>query len=228
MKLNKGFFVIGTDTDIGKTYVSTLLYKGIKELNGGYFKPVQSGCFDKNGILTAPDVDYLCKFNDIPYDKDMVGYTLKAEVSPHLAAELENIDIDPEIIMDKWSLLKDRYKYMIVEGAGGLYVPLVRGKLYIYDIIKMMNLPVILVSSAKVGSINHAILTVDNLRNMGIDIHGIVFNKVTGDSKNYYEEDNIRVILELSKLENYLIIKSGENEIENSRIREFLGMKGRM
>lgn len=76
MKLNKGFFVIGTDTDIGKTYVSTLLYKGIKELDGGYFKPVQSGCFDKNGILTAPDVDYLCKFNNIPYDKDMVGYTL--------------------------------------------------------------------------------------------------------------------------------------------------------
>lgn len=228
MKLNKGFFVIGTDTDIGKTYVSTLLYKGIKELDGGYFKPVQSGCFDKNGILTAPDVDYLCKFNNIPYDKDMVGYTLKAEVSPHLAAELENIEIDPKIIMDKWNLLKDRYKYMIGEGAGGLYVPLVRGKLYIYDVIKMMNLPVILVSSAKVGSINHVILTVNNLRNMGIDIHGIVFNKVTGDNKNYYEEDNIRVILELSKLENYLIIKSGENEIENSRIREFLGMKGRM
>ena len=80
----------------------------------------------------------------------------------------------------------------------------------------------------KVGSINHVILTVNNLRNMGIDIHGIVFNKVTGDNKNYYEEDNIKVILELSKLENYLIIKSGENEIENSRIREFLGMKGRM
>lgn len=65
------------------------MYKGIKKYEGGYYKPVQSGCFEKNGKITAPDVDFLCNFNNIPYDNDMVTYLLEPEVSPHLASEIE-------------------------------------------------------------------------------------------------------------------------------------------
>lgn len=227
MKFKKGFFVIGTDTGIGKTYVSTLLYQSLKNIGGGYYKPVQSGCIGKNDVLVAPDVDFLCHFNNIVYDEDMVTYTLKAEVSPHLAAELEEIEIESEKIMKHWEKLKRIYKYMIVEGAGGLYVPLIRDRFYIYDLIKMLKLPVVLVSSTKVGSINHAIMTVENLKNMGIEIQGIVFNKVTHNFKeNYFEKDNIDIILKLSGIENHLVIKKGEKKIEDREVIKFLGMEG--
>ena len=82
----KDFFVIGTDTDVGKTYVSTLLYKALRKHNFQYYKPIQSGCFLRDNKLIAPDVDFLTKFVDIPYDDSMVTYTLKEEVSPHLAS----------------------------------------------------------------------------------------------------------------------------------------------
>ena len=226
-ELNKGFFIIGTDTDIGKTYVSTLLYKSLKDIGGGYYKPVQSGCIEKDGMLKAPDVDFLCNFNKIPYDRDMVTYTLKAEVSPHLAAELENIEIDSDRIIKKWEELKKRYRYMIVEGAGGLHVPLIRDKFYIYNLIKLLNLPVVVVSSAKVGSINHAVLTVESLKNMKIEVQGIIFNKVTGDKKeHYYEDDNIDIILKLTGIKNHLIIKKGATELDREKVIKFLGIEG--
>lgn len=221
MKLNKGYFVIGTDTGIGKTYISTLLHKGIKKYEGGYYKPVQSGCFEKNGKITAPDVDFLCNFNNIPYDNDMVTYLLEPEVSPHLASEIERKDIDVEKIIKHWEKLKEKYKYMIVEGAGGLYVPIIRDKFYIYDMIKKLNLPVIVVCSSRVGAINHSMLTINALNNMGISIQGLIFNSPS-EKLEYFEKDNIDIVLKLSGIKNYLIVKKDQKEIEEKSLLKFL------
>ena len=133
----KDFFVIGTDTDVGKTYSSTLLYKALKKYNYQYYKPIQSGCFLRDGKLIAPDVDFLTKFNNIDYDDSMVSYTLKEEVSPHLSAEMEDTKIEIENVVKHFSDLKNKYSNILVEGAGGLYVPLIRDKFYIYDLIKL-------------------------------------------------------------------------------------------
>ncbi|MBF1192372.1 MAG: dethiobiotin synthase, partial [Fusobacterium periodonticum] len=159
----KDFFVIGTDTDVGKTYVSTLLYKALRKHNFQYYKPIQSGCFLRDSKLTAPDVDFLTKFVEIPYDDSMVTYTLKEEVSPHLASEMEGTVIEIENVKKHFENLKKKYSNIIVEGAGGLYVPLIRDKFYIYDLIKMWNLPVVLVCGTRVGSINHTMLTLNAL-----------------------------------------------------------------
>jgi len=159
----KDFFVIGTDTDVGKTYVSTLLYKALKKHNFQYYKPIQSGCFLKDGKLTAPDVDFLTKFIDVDYDDSMVTYTLKEEVSPHLASEMEGTIIEIENVKKHFEDLKKKYSNILVEGAGGLYVPLIRDKFYIYDLIKLFNLSVVLVCGTKVGSINHTMLTLNAL-----------------------------------------------------------------
>ena len=94
----------------------------------------------------------------------MVTYTLEAEVSPHLSSELENIEIDLKKIKKYWENLKIKYKKMIVEGAGGLYVPLIRDKYFIFNLIKDLNLPVILVCSSRVGAINHSMLTLEILK----------------------------------------------------------------
>ena len=209
----KDFFVIGTDTDVGKTYVSTLLYKALRKYNFQYYKPIQSGCFLRNNKLIAPDVDFLTKFINIPYDDSMVTYTLKEEVSPHLASEMEGTVIEIENVKKHYEKLKKQYSNIIVEGAGGLYVPLIRDKFYIYDLIKMWNLPVVLVCGTKVGSINHTMLNT-----MGIKLGGLVFNNYKGQ---FFEDDNIKVILELSKVKNYLIIKNGQKEISNEEIETF-------
>lgn len=226
MKLNRGYFVIGTDTGIGKTYISTLLYKGLKDSEGGYYKPVQSGCFLRDGELIAPDVDFLCSFNEIEYDEKMVTYTLEAEVSPHLAAEKSGAKIDIEKIEKDWETLKEKYKYIIVEGAGGFYVPIIRDEFYIYDLIKKMDLPVILVCSSRVGAINHSMLTIDALKAKDIKIQGLVFNNVTTDfEKDYFEKDNIDIVLKLSGIKNHLIINKGQKEIEKKRLFKFLGVE---
>ena len=214
----KDFFVIGTDTDVGKTYVSTLLYKALRKHNFQYYKPIQSGCFLRDSKLTAPDVDFLTKFVEIPYDDSMVTYTLKEEVSPHLASEMEGTVIEIENVKKHFENLKKKYSNIIVEGAGGLYVPLIRDKFYIYDLIKMWNLPVVLVCGTRVGSINHTMLTLNALNTMGIKLEGLVFNNYKGQ---FFEDDNIKVILELSNVKNYLIIKNGRKEISDEEIETF-------
>ena len=226
MKLSKGFFVIGTDTGIGKTYVSSLLYKGLKDIEGGYYKPVQSGCIEKAGKLVAPDVEFVCSVAGIDYDEKMVTYTLEAEVSPHLASELENIEIDVKKILKEWRELKDRYRYMVVEGAGGLYVPLVRDRFYIYDLIKKLNLPVILVCSSRVGAINHSMLTIEMLNKLGIEIQGLVFNNVTDNfERDYFEKDNIDIVLKLSGIKNCLLVKKEQKDISRDELLKFLDIE---
>lgn len=221
MKLNKGYFVTATDTGIGKTYVSAFLYKAVKKYEGAYYKPVQSGCIKKNGKLIAPDIDFVCRFNDEEYDFSKGTYFLKEEVSPHLAAEIENTEINFEKIKKDYENLKRKYKTIIVEGAGGVYVPLVRNKYFVFDLIKDLNIPVILVCSTKVGAVNHALLTINFLRNIGIKIHGIVFNNVSENIKNY-EKDNIEIILKTSEIKKYLVIKENQKNISEDKILKFL------
>lgn len=219
----KGYFVIGTDTDIGKTFCSTLLYHGLREKKGMYYKPIQSGGLPKNGRLYAPDVVSLCKFEGMDYREDMVSYVLEAEVSPHLASELEHTKIKIEKIKEHFADLCERYEYIIVEGAGGLHVPLIRDQYYIYDLIQEMGFPVLLVSSAKVGSINHAVLTIQSLERKGIPLHGIMFNRVknTEESK-VYERDNIEIILKQAPTRNHLVVLENAKEISEETLELFL------
>ena len=217
----KDFFVIGTDTDVGKTYSSTLLYKALKKYNYQYYKPIQSGCFLRDGKLIAPDVDFLTKFNNIDYDDSMVSYTLKEEVSPHLSAEMEGTKIEIENVVKHFSDLKNKYSNILVEGAGGLYVPLIRDKFYIYDLIKLLKLPVVLVCGTRIGSINHTMLTLNALKDMGIEAHGLIFNNYKGQ---FFEDDNIKVVLELSKIKKYMIFKNGQKEIPENEIENFFNI----
>ena len=226
MNLSKGYFVIGTDTGIGKTYVSSLLYKGIKDIEGGYYKPIQSGCINKNGKLVAPDVEFVCSMAGVEYDEKMVTYTLEAEVSPHLASEIESIEIDIERVITDWKELQKRYRYMIVEGAGGLYVHLIRDRVYIFDFIKKLNLPVILVCSSRVGAINHSMLTIEMLNRLGIEIQGVIFNNVTDNfERDYFEKDNIEIVLKLSGIKNYLLIEKEQRDISKEELIKFLGIE---
>ena len=149
----------------------------------------------------------------------MCTYYLEPEVSPHLAAEIENKEINPEKIISEIKKRQIKADNLIVEGAGGIYVPLVRDKFYIFDLIKSASLPVILTAGTKVGAINHTMLTVNFLKTLGIKIQGIVFNRYTGKD---YEDDNTKVILKDSGIKNFLIVKEGQKDIEYSVLKKFL------
>ena len=217
-----GFFITGVGTDVGKTYTSALLYKELKKYKDvEYYKPIQSGCFYENGKLTAPDLKFLAEFSGNSYDDKMCTYTLIPEVSPHLASEIENKKIDMEIIYKEIENKKEKYETLLVEGAGGVYVPLIRDKVYIYDFIKKIDFPVILVANTKVGGINHAMLTIKFLESLGIKIHGIVFNGYSGE---IFEDDNIKVVLKDSGIKNHLIIRENQKEIEKEELFKFFNI----
>lgn len=221
--LKSGYFITGIGTDVGKTYVSALLYKSLKEKNNvGYYKPIQSGCFYKADKIIAPDVKFVCDFSGVEYDKEMCTCTLMPEVSPHLAAEMENREINIDEIYKNLNIKKKKYSTLLVEGAGGAYVPVVRNKLYMFDIMKELKLPVILVSNTKVGGINHTMLTIEFLKMKGIAIQGIVFNGYTNER---YEDDNIKVVLEDSGIENYIIVSKGQKSLEKKDLINLLGEK---
>lgn len=200
--MGKGIFVIGTDTDIGKTFVTGGLVYKLREsgYNAIAFKPIQSGgILGEKDNLIPPDIKYVKEVCEIKNDySEMNTYCLEEEVSPHLAAKIENVDILKENIINQYNELINKYDYVVVEGAGGIVVPLIEDKYFVYDLIKDLNLDVVIVASAGVGTINHTVLTNEFLKQNNINSKGIIINKY--DDK-FYEKDNIQMIEKLTKLE---------------------------
>lgn len=203
--MGKGIFVIGTDTDVGKTFVSAGLTYKLK--SNGYnvipFKPVQSGGVSKGEKLTPPDINYIRSLEDDKFKyheqeyASMNLYCLKEEVSPHLAAIMENTKIGKCEILKQYRKLINEYDYVIVEGAGGIVVPIIENEYFIYDLIKDLNLDVIIVARAGVGTINHTVLTNEFLKSKNIKAKGIIVNNY---NNKFYEDDNIDLIAKLTNL----------------------------
>lgn len=199
--MGKGIFVIGTDTDVGKTFVTGGLVYKLREsgYNAIAFKPIQSGgILEENDNLIPPDIKYVKEVCDIKNNYyEMNTYCLKEEVSPHLAAKIENLDISKEKIIKQYNNLISKYDYVVVEGAGGIVVPLIEDKYFVYDLIKDLNLDVVIVASAGVGTINHTVLTNEFLKQNNINSKGIIIN---GYNDKFYEKDNIQMIEKLTNL----------------------------
>ena len=191
--MGRGIFIIGTDTDAGKTFVTAGLTYALKQNKKDVipYKPVQSG--------GDGDTRFYKKMANLDYSIDeMNTYTMKEAVSPHLACKLENKKINKELILNHYKKLINSHDYVIVEGAGGIVVPLVDNEYYIYDLIKDLNLEVVIVARAGVGNINHTVLTNEFLKMQGIKVKGIIINQY---NNKFYEDDNIKQIKELTNLE---------------------------
>lgn len=166
-----GFFVTGIGTDIGKTVVSAVLVEALK---ADYWKPIQCGNLD------FPDSDFVKEYSMHHQNIHPEEYLLREPVSPHLAAKIED-----KIIEIQYIKTPNTNNYLIVEGAGGLLVPL-SNKYLIIDLIIKFQLPVIVVSMNYLGSINHTLLTIAALKQKNIEIAGIIFNGEQNiESENY-------------------------------------------
>lgn len=204
--MSKGIFIVGTDTDVGKTFVTAGLNYILRKNshNAISYKPVQSGGIPKDDTFIPGDIDFIKKAAGLNEDHGtMNAYCFKAAVSPHIAAELEDVRIDRQKIIEGYTELQAAHDYCIVEGAGGIVVPLIRDEYYIYDLVKDLDLPVLIVARAGVGTINHTVLTVNFLKSLGVEIRGIVINKYTG---SYYEDDNIEVLKAITGLDVVAVI----------------------
>ena len=191
--MSKNIFITATGTDIGKTYVSALIVKKMREagFNCGYFKPVLSGVEEINGKLTVSDCNYVVNTANIPTSaNECVSYWWKEAVSPHLAAKRQNQIIDISKIKKDFENAKNKYDYLLVEGAGGITCPLhlENGEKYLLkDLIKELDTSIIIVADGGLGTINSILLTVEYARNNGINIKGIILNNY--EPSNFMHQD---------------------------------------
>ncbi|HTD98832.1 MAG TPA: dethiobiotin synthase [Mucilaginibacter sp.] len=167
----KPLFVTGIGTGIGKTIVSAIL---VEKLKADYWKPVQSGDLDDSDSIKVKSL--ISNTESVIHSE---AYRLSQPFSPYKSAAIDNIAIDPEKF-----ILPDTNNTLIIEGAGGLMVPLNSNFLMI-DLIKQLDAEVVLVSQNYLGSINHTLLSLETLKNYGIAVKGIIFN---GPKDGYSEE----------------------------------------
>ena len=157
------FFIAGTDTGVGKTVISAILLAG---LGYTYWKPVQSGLEEGIG-----DTEVVRALSGLPVASFMPeAYRLRHPASPHISSAAEGLEIEMANLG-----LPDYHGQLLVEGAGGLMVPLNDTSLML-DLIKMLGLPVLLVARSGLGTINHTLLSLEALRNRQIEVLGVVLN----------------------------------------------------
>ncbi|MEG2984560.1 MAG: dethiobiotin synthase [Peptostreptococcaceae bacterium] len=220
MKMN-GIFIVGTDTDVGKTYISALLMKKLidNNINATYYKSVLSGAYEENENLIPGDAKYVCDISGLDEEYDhIVSYSLRTPVSPHLAAKIEGKDINLEKIKHDLNRLKDKYNFILAEGSGGIICPIKINEsetILLEDIIKIAGFDVILVARSGVGTINHTVLTVEYLKSKNINLKGIILNEY--DKKNIAHKDNAKII---EKLTNINIIAYVPKNEDNEKIKE--------
>lgn len=157
------FFIAGTDTGIGKTFVSAML---MSALDATYWKPVQAGLEEET------DTGFVQRVAEVGEDRIIPErYRLKTAMSPHGAADIDGVSIS----LNDFELPQYHTRHLIVEGAGGLNVPL-NWEDTVLDLIDQLKLPVLLVGRSSLGTLNHTLLSVEALIKRGIEVFGVVLN----------------------------------------------------
>ena len=200
MAKNKlGFFVTGTDTDVGKTYIACALVRHFVEQ--GYktigMKPVAAGVELVAGRLLNIDVAELIKAGNVDADLALINpYAFEPAIAPHIAAEQAGVNISLEKIQQAFDGLKSQADVVVVEGAGGFRVPINQQET-MADLAIKLNLPVILVVGIRLGCINHALMTVGSIKAAGLNLVGWVANRI--DPNMPALEENIATLKAMIK-----------------------------
>jgi dethiobiotin synthetase len=192
--MQQSYFVVGTDTNVGKTYVASALLRHFvssgKRAVG--MKPVASGCeLSEQGIwqgqLVNDDVVALYEAGNVPAALELINpYRFEPAIAPHIAAEKAGVEIDVDLIVRSYHALTEMAEVVVVEGAGGFFVPL-NDSQTLADLAVKLNLPIILVVGMRLGCINHALLTVEAIKSRGLMLVGWIANQVEPDMPMFAE-----------------------------------------
>ncbi len=197
--MNKGLFITGTGTDVGKTYITALLIKKLREhgTNCGYYKAAISGA-NSIGESDAGYVNRMAKINQV--EETLLSYLYKSPVSPHLAAQIEGNPVDIHKVYDDYLKVCNTYDRVVVEGSGGIVCPIRFDEIeqiMLYDIVKLLNIPSLIVADAGLGTINSTVLTIEYLKQRKLPVAGVILNHYCG---NRMKQDNIKMIEQLTNI----------------------------
>lgn len=215
-KMAKNIFVTGTNTDVGKTFVTALMIKKFRDagISAGYYKAAASG--EKISDIAA-DAFYIKKISGLNCDmKNFVSYTYENSLSPHLAAKIENNSVNISVIEKDFFSAAEQFEFLTIEGSGGIICPLRFDEkiLMLDDVIKKLNLAIVIVIDSKLGEINSAVLTVEHLRAKKISVKGLIFNRF--DENNLLHVDNKFVIEKITGLPTLFTVKKNSANLDIS------------
>ena len=178
MSLKTGYFVTGTDTEVGKTLVSGALILKLRELgrNAVGFKPVVAGTYQgQNGEYINEDIETLQVASNLPRTQSICPFVLDTPAAPHIVAKANGIELNVNKLLKSFTSIQNENDFVVVEGAGGLIVPL-NDHESLADFAQKIDLPIIVVVGMKLGCLNHALLTIEAIKTRKMKIAGWVAN----------------------------------------------------
>lgn len=179
--MGKGLFITGTDTEVGKTFVAASLAASLRErgYRVGIMKPAETGCPEKDGSLIPQDALRLKEASGsaAPIEK-ICPYRFAEPLAPSIAAERAGRKIDVDLLLATYGEIAAEHDITLVEGAGGLMVPLLPSYSYA-DFARLLKLPLLVVAANRLGVINHLLLTLEHAACEGLTVFGYVLNRVT-------------------------------------------------
>jgi dethiobiotin synthetase len=182
--MGKGIFITGTDTSVGKTFVAASLaaYLHDRGYRVGVMKPVETGCPERNGILFPVDAVRLKEASGCPEPIEKIcPYRFPEPLAPSIAAERANQKIDVDLLLTTCGEISAAYDVTLVEGAGGLMVPLLPSYTFA-DFARVLKLPLLVVAANKLGVINHLLLTLEHASCKGLSVLGYVLNRISNET----------------------------------------------
>ena len=207
--MSRGIFITGTGTDVGKTYITAMLIKTLRQegYNCGYYKSAISGAEN----ITESDAGYVNKIAKIEQkESSLLSYLYKTPVSPHLAARIDGNPLCMDSMKLDYEEVCKNYDFVVMEGSGGIICPIRWDEQYhilLEDIIKELSLPTLVVADAGLGTINATVLTIAYLKNKNISVKGIILNHYKGSEM---EIDNIKMIETLTDTRVIATVKESE------------------
>lgn len=196
----KGFFVTGTDTGVGKTVIAAALIKaiGILGVKACGMKPIETGCTREGNSLIPSDGMFLKNMARMDETLNQVSpCCFENPLAPMVAADMEERTVNLNKIRKAFEGLTKTYKAIVVEGVGGLLVPINRNY-FVLDLAKELGLPLIVVSRPGLGTINHTLLTVKYALKEGLKVAGVIINHTYQAEGGMAEETNPQMIKQLS------------------------------
>ncbi|HSH26114.1 MAG TPA: dethiobiotin synthase [Massilibacterium sp.] len=212
-----GFFITGTDTEIGKTFVTShlaaLLHQ--KGYDIGVFKPMMSGT-----KIDDPESDamQLKTYSQVKDElTEIAPFTFLEPVAPYIAQKLHRKTITKQQLVDKWNKIKKKHDLFLVEGAGGLYVPYT-DDCFVSDFAQETKLPLLIVGRANLGTVNHLLLTIHYAKTLGLPIKGIILNGGHGEKADIAEKTNQWMLDAFTDIPVLGVIPSFTNESLEERL----------
>ncbi len=194
----KGIFITGTDTGVGKTIIAAAVARAlrVKGLNVGVMKPIETGCKKEGDVLIPSDGEFLkyISDSDTPLN-EITPFCYETPVAPSVAADIEGRQVNIDALLELFSKRLQAHDFLVVEGVGGLKVP-IRDDFFVSDLIRLMKLPVVVVAMNKLGVINHTFLTIQMAQAEELNIKGLIINDLR-KKDDISVETNIAVIKRL-------------------------------